>query len=153
MKNVDVVSDFFKNNSSGTLNDVLSFFESKNGEVTKSERAKKRHALYQVIKRRVEKGLLLEQPTSGNQLRYCAVAEQQLNESTISKLQDRLKNLEYELSVCISEANDYTELSNLVPNLTKLLEDNKQAAKKRAIELNGKLISTRKVLKAVQASR
>ena len=66
-------------------------------------------------------------------------------------LLSRKEELEYELELCIAEAQGYEEMKGLLPSYHRLLNSRKTEAKKRAIKLNGLLTSTLTILKEFQA--
>lgn len=164
----NVVLEFFQvaGNKSGSINDILKYYVETYGEDNSVELKKARHAVYLKANRLVKSGTLMVKEKRGNVVIF-ALPKLQTNKSTIAKksikptrtrFADELKSLnrretelEYELELCIAEAQGYEEMKSLVPSQLELLVMKKEEAKKRAIQLNGQLTSTRNIISAISA--
>jgi hypothetical protein len=157
-----VVEEFFQATTlkKATINDVLKHYVEKYGEDNPIEMKKERHAIYLKIHRLVKSGELVVASKSGKSTHYAKAKI--LDETKTQKntpiavvasekemLLKRKAELEYELELCIAEAQGYEEMKSLLPTQLDLLISKKSEAKKRAITLNGLLTSTQTILLAL----
>ncbi|MGO2353991.1 MAG: hypothetical protein ACTH58_04570 [Marinomonas foliarum] len=157
-----VVEEFFQApaQKKATINDVLKHYVEKYGEDNPIEMKKARHAIYLKIHRLVKSGALVVASKSGKSTYYAKAKI--LDETKTQKitpiavvasekemLLKRKAELEYELELCIAEAQGYEEMKSLLPTQLDLLISKKSEAKKRAITLNGLLTSTQTILLAL----
>jgi hypothetical protein len=139
---------------------VLKHYVEKYGEDNPIEMKKARHAIYLKIHRLVKSGALVVASKSGKSTYYAKAKI--LDETKTQKitpiavvasekemLLKRKAELEYELELCIAEAQGYEEMKSLLPTQLDLLISKKSEAKKRAITLNGLLTSTQTILHAL----
>lgn len=154
-----VVEEFFQatTQKKSTINDVLKHYVEKYGENNPIELKKARHAIYLKIHRLVKSGVLVVASKSGKSTHYAKAKI--LDETKTQKitpiavvasekemLLKRKAELEYELELCIAEAQGYEEMKSILPTQLDLLISKKREAKKRAITLNGLLTSTQNIL-------
>jgi hypothetical protein len=157
-----VVEEFFQTTvqKKTTINDVLKHYVEKYGENNPIEMKKARHAIYLKIHRLVKSGVLVVASKSGKSIHYAKVKilEETKNQKTIpisvvasekKMLFKRKAELEYELELCIAEAQGYEQMKSILPTQLDLLISKKSEAKKRAITLNGLLTSTQTILHAL----
>jgi hypothetical protein len=157
-----VVEEFFQTTvqKKATINDVLKHYVEKYGENNPIEMKKARHAIYLKIHRLVKSGVLVVASKSGKSIHYAKVKilEETKNQKTIpisvvasekKMLFKRKAELEYELELCIAEAQGYEQMKSILPTQLDLLISKKSEAKKRAITLNGLLTSTQTILHAL----
>lgn len=121
---------------------------------------KARHAIYLKIHRLVKSGVLVVASKSGKSTHYAKakILEENKRQKAIltnvvmsekKMLFKRKAELEYELELCIAEAQGYEEMKSILPTQLDLLVSKKSEAKKRAITLNGLLTSTQTILHAL----
>jgi dTDP-4-dehydrorhamnose reductase len=157
-----VVEEFFQATvqKKATINDVLKHYVEKYGENNPIEMKKARHAIYLKIHRLVKSGVLVVASKSGKSTHYAQakILEEAKKQKTIpiavvasenEMLLKRKAELEYELELCIAEAQGYEEMKSILPTQLDLLISKKSEAKKRAITLNGLLTSTQNILHAL----
>jgi hypothetical protein len=157
-----VVEEFFQATvqKKATINDVLKHYVEKYGENNPVEMKKARHAIYLKIHRLVKSGVLVVTSKSGKSTHYAKAKvleenkKQKTTPSTVvmsekEMLFKRKAELEYELELCIAEAQGYEEMKSILPTQLNLLISKKSEAKKRAITLNGLLTSTQTILHAL----
>ncbi|PJE54642.1 hypothetical protein [Marinomonas sp. BSi20584] len=157
-----VVEEYFQStvHKKATINDVLKHYLEKYGENNPIEMKKVRHAIYLKIHRLVKSGVLVVASKSGKSTHYtqAKILEETKKQKTIpitvvasekEMLLNRKAELEYELELCIAEAQGYEEMKSLLPTQLDLLISKKSEAKKRAITLNGLLTSTQTILHAL----
>lgn len=158
-----VVEEYFQTTmkESASINDILNYYVGKYGESNPIETKKARHAIYLKTHRLVKSGQLIVAPKNGKTA-YYALANNfegsKKKKKTISAgivpsekeiLLKRLTELEYELELCIAEAQGYEEMKSILPTQLDLLTSKKSESKKRAITLNGLLTSTQTILHAL----
>lgn len=157
-----VVEEFFQETvqKKATINDVLKHYVEKFGENNQIEMKRARHAIYLKIHRLVKSGQLVVASKNGKSIHYAQAKnlEETKKEKTIpitvvtnekEMLFKRKTELEYELELCIAEAQGYEEMKSILPTQLDLLASKKNEAKKRAITLNGLLTSTQTILHAL----
>ncbi|MCW4629420.1 MULTISPECIES: hypothetical protein [Marinomonas] len=157
-----VVEEFFQTTvqKKATINDVLKHYVEKYGENNPIEMKKARHAIYLKIHRLVKSGVLVVASKSAKSTHYAKakILQETKNQKTIpitvvasekEMLFKRKAELEYELELCIAEAQGYEEMKSILPTQLDLLTSKKNEAKKRAITLNGLLTSTQNILHAL----
>ncbi|MCB5160353.1 hypothetical protein [Marinomonas algarum] len=157
-----VVEEFFQTTvqNKTTINDVLKHYVEKYGENNPIEMKKARHAIYLKINRLVKSGVLVVDSKSGKSIYYAKAKILEETETQKTRLIDvvasekemllkRKAELEYELELCIAEAQGYEEMKSLLPAQLDLLTSKKSEAKKQAITLNGLLTSTKTILRAL----
>jgi 5-deoxy-D-glucuronate isomerase len=157
-----VVEEFFQSavQKTATINDVLKYYVEKYGENNPIEMKKARHAIYLKIHRLVKSGELVVASKSGKSTHYAKakifeeIKKQKTIPSTVVMIEKemlfkRKAELEYELELCIAEAQGYEEMKSILPTQLDLLTSKKSEAKKRAITLNGLLTSTQTILHAI----
>ena len=157
-----VVEEFFQATTlkKATINDVLKHYVEKYGENNPIELKRARHAIYLKIHRLVKSGVLVVASKSGKSIHYAKakILEENKKQKTIpttvvmsetEMLFKRKAELEYELELCIAEAQGYEEMKSILPTQLNLLISKKSEAKKRAIILNGLLTSTQTILHAL----
>jgi len=162
----NVVLEYFQKaeNISGTTCDILKYYTDTYGQQGTKTLGSVRHAIYQKANRLVKSGELKVHDKIGNRVAYSLASTkaakisktQQSPVPTSNKLSketnvlsQRLIELEYELELCIAEAKGYEDMKSLIPSQLSLLNKKKEEAKKRAIQLNGKLTSTRNIITAI----
>jgi len=139
-----------------TVNDILTYLY-KNGLSGHESRKMVRHAIYQKITRMAKKGLLEVLGKQNNQTVYRRCLKPKPSSQMLAKnssgtsndiqlLNSRIKELEYEVQLCIAEAKGYDELKELIPFQKELVESQKSSARERAIAINGQLTSAKRVL-------
>ncbi|MBJ7539915.1 hypothetical protein [Marinomonas transparens] len=157
-----VVEEYFQSTvqKKATINDVLKHYVEKYGENNPVEMKRARHAIYLKIRRLVKSGVLVVASKSGKSTHYAKakILEETKTQKSIpvtvapsekKMLFKRKTELEYELELCIAEAQGYEEMKSLLPAQLNLLTSKKNEAKKRAIRLNGLLTSTQTILHAL----
>lgn len=157
-----VVEEFFQETvqKKATINDVLKHYVEKYGENNPVEMKKARHAIYLKIHRLVKSGVLVVASKRGKSIHYAQakILVETKNLKTIpitvvasekEMLFKRKAELEYELELCIAEAQGYEEMKSILPAQLDLLTSKKSEAKKRAIILNGLLTSTQTIIHAL----
>ena len=156
-----VVEEYFQATlqKKATINDVLKHYVEKYGENNPIEMKKARHAIYLKIHRLVKSGVLVVASKTGKSAHYAKAKTLEENKkqkaipttvmSEKEMLFKRKAELEYELELCIAEAQGYEEMKSILPTQLNLLISKKSEAKKRAITLNGLLTSTQTILHAL----
>ena len=154
-----IVEEYFQSTmqENASINDILKYYVEKYGENSPIEMKKARHAIYLKTHRLVKSGQLIVAPKNGKTAYYALAnnfegsKKQKIistgivpNEKEI--LLKRLTELEYELELCIAEAQGYEEMKSILPTQLDLLTSKKSESKKRAITLNGLLTSTQTIL-------
>ncbi len=162
----NIVLDYFQvtKNTTGATNEILQHYVETCGENSTIDLKKARHAIYLKVHRLVKSGHLIVQSRKSRIATFAlsstnmAVSQKPKETSKLPSLQivderdlltQRKAELEYELGICIAEAQDYEEMKALIPSQSELLSAKKNEAKQRAIKLNGQLTSTQTILLAM----
>lgn len=163
-----VVMEYFvsQQNKPCSVNELLDYYLTNFANGCQLDAKKIRHAIYLKVNRMVKSGKLISLGKI-NKLSHYKLAENSQTDQTKSIitptnnleintkkiLLDREAELEYELEHCIAEAQGYEDLMPLLPNQLELLSSKKAFAKKKAIQLNGFLTSTRSVIEELNDGR
>lgn len=158
-----VVMEFFETTQAtkGTVKDILKFYINNYAKDNNVELKNAQHAIYLKANRLVKSGELKVISKKGNAAVFALVKTTSTTDKTLIETSDviapsekklllkRESELEYELEVCIAEAKGYEELKSILPGRSSLLTNQKEEAKKRAIHINGLLVSTQNTLRAL----